>query len=112
MATALTQRCLHHPSREAVARCPECEHFFCRECITEHEDRVICSSCLRKLTAPVERKRRNFAPLGRTAAAALGVLLAWLFFFLVGRMLVNIPTKFHEGTVWQSAVEDAVGEEK
>jgi len=108
MAPALTQRCLHHPTREAVARCPECEHFFCRECITEHEDRVICSSCLRKVTATVEKRRRNFAPLGRAAAAAIGVLLAGLFFFLVGRMLVNIPAKFHEGSVWQAELEKAV----
>ena len=112
MASALAQRCLHHSSREAVARCPECGQYFCRECITEHDDRVICSSCLRKLTATVEKKRRSFAPAWRTAAATTGVLIAWIFFFLVGRMLVNIPTKFHEGTVWQSAVEDAVGEEK
>ena len=42
------QRCFNHTSREAVARCPECGRFFCRECITEHDDRVLCAVCLGK----------------------------------------------------------------
>jgi uncharacterized paraquat-inducible protein A len=101
MAVSLTQRCLHHPVREAVARCPECGQFFCRECITEHDDRVICSSCLKKLTVRTEARRRSFAPAFRVAAAVAGLLVAWMFFFIIGRMLVKIPTRFHEGTVWK-----------
>jgi hypothetical protein len=46
MTAVAHQRCLHHHEREAVARCPECGHYFCRECITEHDERVICASCL------------------------------------------------------------------
>jgi len=42
------QRCHHHQFREAAARCPECGRYFCRECITEHADRVLCASCLGK----------------------------------------------------------------
>jgi hypothetical protein len=101
MSLTVAHRCLHHPVREAVARCPECTQFFCRECITEHDDRVICSSCLKKLTVKAEVPRRNLAPLGRFVAAGAGLLLAWLFFFLIGRILVNIPSEFHEGAVWQ-----------
>src|SRR6188508_1096530 len=98
MAVILAQRCLHHPVREAVARCPECGQFFCRECITEHDDRVVCSSCLKKLTTKTETKRRSLAPIGRATVAICGLLVAWIFFFLIGRMLVNIPTSVHEGT--------------
>ncbi|MBT8374528.1 MAG: rhomboid family protein, partial [Deltaproteobacteria bacterium] len=29
------QRCNNHGQREAVARCPKCRRYFCRECITE-----------------------------------------------------------------------------
>ncbi len=101
MAVLLTHRCLHHPVREAVARCPECAQFFCRECITEHDDRVICSSCLKKLTTRTETKRRSWAPLARVSVACASLLVAWLFFFLIGRLLLNIPTSFHEGTVWE-----------
>ena len=106
MAVVLSQRCLHHPVREAVARCPECGQFFCRECITEHEDRIICSSCLKKLTAKPEVRRRNFSPVLRTAAAVAGIFLAWIFFFIVGRLLVNIPASFHESTIWERGMED------
>jgi uncharacterized paraquat-inducible protein A len=102
MAVLISQRCLNHPTREAVARCPECGLFYCRECITEHDDRVICSSCLKKLTVQKEKKRRNFAPALRLAFALTGLIVAWIFFFLIGRMLVRIPAKYHEGTVWKS----------
>jgi uncharacterized paraquat-inducible protein A len=107
----LNQRCLHHPARESVARCPECAHFFCRECITEHDDRVICSSCLKKLTAKTETRRRSFAPLGRAFAALAGLFIAWIFFFIIGRLLVNIPSDFHEGAVWKRDLESALEEE-
>ena len=50
--SALThQRCFHHSHREAVARCPECRQFYCRECVTEHDYRVICATCLKKIAA-------------------------------------------------------------
>jgi hypothetical protein len=101
MAALTANRCLHHPVREAVARCPECGQFYCRECITEHDDRVVCSSCLKRLTAKTETKRRDLGPFWRVSAAVMGVLIAWLFFFVVGRILVNIPSSFHEGTIFE-----------
>ncbi len=107
MSALATQRCLHHPVREAVARCPECGQFFCRECITEHDDRVICSTCLKRLAAVAEKKPRSFALLLRPAQVAAGVVMAVLFFYVVGRVLITIPASFHEGTLWQSSVFDA-----
>jgi hypothetical protein len=49
------QRCLNHMLREAVARCPECSRFFCRECITEHEDKVLCASFENGLKPPPKK---------------------------------------------------------
>ena len=112
MATLIAHRCLHHPVREAVARCPECAQFFCRECITEHDDRVVCSSCLKRLTAKTEARRRNFAPLWRVSAAVCGMLVAWLFFFAVGRMLVNIPSSFHEGGIFKKGFMEALEDDR
>ena len=112
MAVLLAQRCLHHPVREAVARCPECGQFYCRECITEHDDRVVCSSCLKRLTAKTEKPRRSFASLWRVTAAVAGFVLAWMFFFLIGRLLVNIPSSFHEGTIFQHALSDESEDER
>lgn len=112
MAVLIAQRCLHHPMREAVARCPECGQFFCRECVTEHDDRVVCSSCLRRLASKTAKRRRSFAPLWRAGAATCGLLIGWLFFFIVGRLLVNAPASFHEDTLWRGDWLEEKGDER
>jgi uncharacterized paraquat-inducible protein A len=98
------KRCLHHPAREAVARCPECSHFFCRECIVEHDDRVICAQCLKKLAAKPRKTRARLAVAGHLCVAAGGFLAAWFYFFSLGRMLLLIPASFHDGTLWHHLV--------
>jgi len=95
------QRCLNHAEREAVARCPGCGQFFCRECITEHDDRVICANCLRKLARVPLLQRRGFVGALRVGQCLLGLLVVWFFFYLVGESLLALPTSFHEGTLWQ-----------
>jgi len=57
------QRCFNHVQREAVARCPQCRGYFCRECITEHDDRVICAGCLSKLVRKSALPRRTLTGL-------------------------------------------------
>jgi len=96
------RRCLNHPAREAVARCPECGQCYCRECITEHDDRVICAACLRKVLRTTESARTPFAWLGRTAAFGLGLMTSWLAFYWAGKILLSIPTSFHDGTLWHT----------
>jgi hypothetical protein len=100
MPPLIHQRCFHHSAREAVARCPECRHFYCRECITEHDDRVICATCLKKLTVKAEPSRVSFAWLLPIAHLSVGLCIAWLFFYFFGATLISIPSRFHEGTVW------------
>jgi hypothetical protein len=95
------QRCFNHAGREAVARCPECTQFYCRECITEHDDRVLCAACLRKLARVPLFRRRGFARTFRTVQVMLGLMAAWLFFYLIGSALLSIPASFHEGQLWQ-----------
>jgi hypothetical protein len=98
---ALThQRCFHHSLREAVARCPECRHFYCRECITEHDDRVICANCLRKLAVSAEDGRKSFAWLMPALQCAAGLVILWVVFYFFGATLLSIPSSFHEGTIW------------
>src|ERR1700680_2401495 len=48
------QRCLQHPDREAAFRCPACKRNYCRECGVEHDGRMLCGACLKKLVASVE----------------------------------------------------------
>ena len=100
MNTLSAQRCFHHSLREAVALCPECRHCYCRECITEHDDRVICATCLRKLAVVAEPKHRSFAWLPPLVQLSLGVTVVWLFFYFFGAALLSIPSSFHEGEVW------------
>ncbi len=100
MDSLFLQRCFNHAAREAVARCPECKRFFCRECVSEHDDRVICTACLKKES---ESKGLDLSKLRwawRAVQAFGGVFLAWLFFYVVGQILLSIPSTFHEGTVW------------
>lgn len=96
------QRCFNHVLREAVARCPQCRQFFCRECITEHDDRVICAACLSKLARTPLLRRRAFAGVAHVAECLLGLMIVWFFFYLIGEGLISLPSSFHERTLWQT----------
>jgi hypothetical protein len=100
------QRCFNHDVREAVARCPECKRHFCRECITEHEDRVLCSMCLKKFSKGSLARRGTIAGLMRLAQGLLGILIAWLFFFVVGETLSRLPDAFHDAELWSTGWMD------
>src|ERR1043166_5979979 len=76
MPTLLQQRCLNHSFREAVARCPECKRYFCRECVTEHDDRLICAACLKKLSRPAAARRVRWAGLLLAGEFVVGILTA------------------------------------
>jgi hypothetical protein len=106
MPDLASQRCLNHSFREAVARCPECGRYFCRECITEHDDRVICASCLKALalknTTPA-RRRINLWPAVQGAG---GLFIAWFVFYTIGRFLLGLPDKFHDQDLWKTKFLD------
>ncbi|MDB6029741.1 MAG: rhomboid family protein [Verrucomicrobiales bacterium] len=102
MGSILHQRCFNHVSREAVARCLECTQFFCRECISEHDDRVICAACLKKEASVAAAPVRSYLWLWRLAQATAGLVTVWLFFYILGQVLLSIPSSFHEGTLWKN----------
>ena len=102
MASLFHQRCFHHASREAVACCPECQRFFCRECVTEHADRLVCATCLRRLTPGARFEGGVGRWLGRGVQAGLALALVWGFFYLTGRLLIMLPASVHEGTLWKA----------
>ncbi|MEA3207417.1 MAG: hypothetical protein QOE70_474 [Chthoniobacter sp.] len=107
MTAVALQRCLHHEEREAVARCAQCGQFFCRECITEHDERIICAPCLKKLAEAGARARRQPWNLWPAAQLAGGFLLAWVVFYLAGLMLLSLPDEFHNDRLWQERVINA-----
>lgn len=100
------QRCRNHALRAAVARCPQCRLYFCRECVSDHEGRVLCAACLRAHLPGTARRRTSvFSFIARTAQLLFGVFLAWLFFYGMARALLSIPSSFHEGEVWSEFEE-------
>lgn len=94
------QRCWNHQSREAVSRCPDCRRPFCRECVTELDGRLICATCLQRITAvatPTGNRWRLLASLWPVLGLCGGLVLSWWVFFSIGRLLVALPSSFHGG---------------
>jgi hypothetical protein len=102
MTDLSNKRCYNHADREAVALCLDCSRFFCRECITEHEDRVVCASCLSNITKEEKKKTNVLSFILRPVQVVLGVLALWILFYVMGQGLLALPSSFHEGSVWQS----------
>jgi len=99
---AILQRCFYHEFREAACRCPICRRYFCRECVTEHDNKVLCVECLKAIVAGRAVRRSGMRRVLRGLLPVAGVLIAWLFFYTVGRTLLLIPSDVHDGTVWRS----------
>lgn len=102
MPELVQKRCYRHHQREAVAHCLDCARFFCRECVTEHGDRVLCSDCLEKQAESNQTGRAKTAVFIRMVQFFCGALVIWLIFYIVGDLLLSIPSTFHEGTVWKN----------
>ncbi|MBI2423086.1 MAG: rhomboid family protein [Candidatus Hydrogenedentes bacterium] len=96
MAALPHKHCENHPHREAVARCPSCGSDYCRECISEHEGRLLCAACLRARFTEVSGAKRSWGGLRRGAEAIFGLVLLWAVFYTAGRSLVATPTASHE----------------
>jgi len=102
MSDLARQQCFNHPGREAVVRCPSCRRDFCRECVTEHADRYLCSACLRLQAAkdsPPPRRLRF--PVG--AVLGLAVLLtAWTVYYAATQYLLLRHSADHAYRVWHA----------
>ena len=101
MSAVERQRCFNHAFREAVAKCPTCTRFFCRECITEHDDRMICATCLNEQLDAGKQRRVSAAWLPRVGQVVAGWVIIWMAFYFLGQVLLETPTNLHEGTLWQ-----------
>ncbi|MBU1054990.1 MAG: rhomboid family protein [Proteobacteria bacterium] len=96
------RRCFNHRSREAAAQCLECGRYFCRECVTEHEGKVICSGCIINLTLSTEKGKKRFRFFGMLLLFFGSLFFLWLVFYYLGVSLLKIPSSFHEGTIWKN----------
>ena len=98
------QRCFNHGIREAAARCPDCGRYFCRECVTEHKGRVLCAQCLRRALPKAGPRFLMLIGPVRIFQFICGSLLVWMFFYYLGLLLLQLPTAFHEGTLWKDGL--------
>lgn len=95
----VAQRCFTHQSRGASGRCPGCIRFYCRECLTEHEGRVLCTRCLHALNRPALLPKIGAGGWSmRLVGAVLGLFAGYLFFLLIGRLFLFLPPSFHDGS--------------
>lgn len=49
-----TVSCKNHPDRQSVDYCPECEAYYCQECMVIRKGRMLCSDCAEALFTPTE----------------------------------------------------------
>jgi len=92
MSGVVHARCGNHPQREAAARCTGCGGYFCRECIIEHHERMLCARCLDPSTGRAGGGRLSAAAVTALRLAA-GLIILWGTFYNLGRILVLIRSR-------------------
>jgi hypothetical protein len=100
-STFASRRCRNHFERQAACRCPSCGFDFCRECVTEHDERLLCSRCVAQLETPSARPSRTKS-IQAIAQCVAGVTAAWLFFFLAGELTSMVVSPSHEVRAWHA----------
>ena len=90
------QRCWNHPPREAVCRCPSRGRCFCRECVTEHESRLLCAACLQASAQAAPARRPRARALITAIAALASLVLSWLIFYITGEILLEFTARMEQ----------------
>lgn len=62
---------------------------------------MVCGSCYRIKTEVAVKPRRDWFILTFAMQSIAGGLLLWLTAWLLGRLLLNLPSSFHEGNMWE-----------
>ncbi|MGP8246275.1 MAG: rhomboid family protein [Bryobacteraceae bacterium] len=101
MTPGFQQRCWNHEDREAVCRCPQCGRSYCRECVSEHESRLLCAACLKALAGRPVPRRRSLRRLAPAALALAGIVTAWAVYFAGAEVVMTLVDR-SERSQWQS----------
>jgi hypothetical protein len=105
MSSVARAICLNHPQREAAAKCMGCGQSFCRECVTALDRRMFCSGCLSAKTEVKAKKKRDWFLVTTGVQLALGLVLLWLGGYWLGKLLLSVPSEYHEGSVWEKVMD-------
>ena len=100
MTAGLEQRCWNHEGREAVCQCLECGRSFCRECVSEHETRLLCASCLGRVSQSAVRRRRPLRGVVVPLMLVAGLLIAWIVLFGAGESMLILAERAEQS--WQN----------
>jgi hypothetical protein len=92
----LQQRCWNHEAREAACRCPACGRNYCRECVSEHEGRLLCAACLSGVTARRQPGAGHGSRLAPAAMIAAAILLAWLTYWAAGESVMAVIRRMQQ----------------
>ena len=99
MSSLSEQRCFNHGTREAVARCTDCRNYFCRECITDHDKKIICTACLESLEI-ADTKTSVRHTFTKPVLSLAGCIALFFLFYLFGETMLALPDTFHDGPIW------------
>lgn len=62
---------------------------------------MVCSSCYRSKTEAKEKAPHDWFVLFAVLQSTFGFVVLWFTAWFIGRILLSIPSSFHEGTVWE-----------
>lgn len=96
----LHRDCQNHRGREAAAFCADCRKPFCRECVIEHEDQVLCALCVSSRAPDKPAKKFSVLQAFIPLASLISFFLLWLLFYGLAYLLILIPATFHDGLFW------------
>ncbi len=65
---------------------------------------MYCASCHKAKTAPKAKRKRDWFLISTAVQFAIGLLVLWFTAFLLGRVLLQLPQSFHQGTVWEAGL--------
>ncbi|MCC7479541.1 RDD family protein [bacterium] len=60
----LVIRCRKHPTVDAKAQCPECQAYYCGECLVVRKGRLLCRDCADTIFVPTEEEVLSAAERG------------------------------------------------
>lgn len=103
------KRCFNHSVREAVAKCLDCGNFFCRECITEHNTKLVCCNCLGKTTQEAKAGNTLLSTLTMVGLSVLGLIVLWMFFLFIATRLLNVESDSFEQSLHKHAPKYLAG---
>jgi len=83
-------RCQNHIEREAAAICMKCQNYFCKECITEYDDKMLCKNCIDDLLKKNKTTHRKKINLKQFFAIITTTLFLWIIFYSSGKFLISI----------------------